>query len=412
MISSPGCIIGLIVVNLYQSKFLAMKNKILRSVATLTTAFYIGMMSACSTGAAHSDHDHDHHEHNDEDHDSEHDHADGEIVVEPADAERFGIETQEVAEQPFSDVVRVSGQIISSSADQAVLTAVTPGIVTFKGSPMIGEQVGAHQTIATISASSISGGDPNNAARVAVESAKRQLDRLEPLLKEGIVTRREYDEALAQYKAAQTAYTPTASSGTVTSPFAGVITQLFVSTGQYVELGTPVATIAKNSTLVLRADLPEKYRPMIDKISSATFRPTYSEKWMSIDSLGGKRTQAATGQAVAKAGYIPIYFSIDNDGSLSNGTFIDVCLISDDSTPAISLPTEAIIEQQGAYFAYIKTGDHSYEKRKLTLGETAGDRSRIISGLQPGDNVVVKGAIVVKLAESSGAVPEGHSHNH
>lgn len=401
-----------------------MKTKFSRSVVSATAAVYLAMMMACSPAENHSAHDHNHesHEHHghggdegedhDHDHEAEHDHAEGEIVVEPEEAQKFGIETQVVTEQPFSDVVRVSGQIISSSADQAVLTANTPGIITLKGNPMIGQQVGAHQTIASITAKNISGGDPNNAARVAIASAKRQLDRLEPLLKEGIVTRREYDEALAQYQAAQAAYSPSASSGTVAASFAGVITQLFVTSGQYVELGAPIATIAKNSTLVLRADLPEKYRQMIDRITSATFRPTYSDTWISIDSIGGKRTQVPAGQAVAQAGYIPVYFSVNNDGTLSNGTFIDVCLLGEGSTPAVALPTEAIVEQQGAYFAYVKTGDHSYEKRKLTLGDSAGSITRILSGVKPGDNVVVKGAVVVKLAESSGAVPEGHTHNH
>lgn len=34
------------------------------------------------------------------------------------------------------------------------------------------------------------------------------------------------------------------------------------------------------------------------------------------------------------------------------------------------------------------------------------------SGLKTGDELVTEGATVVKMAESSGAVPEGHSHNH
>ena len=395
-------------------------NKLKTIALTFIAISYIGMMSGCSSADKHHDHDHDHemHDHDGEDHDDhdhdheKHDHGDDEIVIEPSEAEKFGIKVESIVEQPFNDVISVTGQIIGSSSNEAVIAATTPGILTLKGNILIGSEVKAHTTIGTITAQNISGGDPNNAARVAIASAKRQLDRLEPLLREGIVTQREYDAALAEYEAAKAAYSPSASSGTVISPIAGVITQLFVSSGQYVEVGTPIASVARNSTLVIRADLPEKNRQMVGQIKTALFRPSYSNEWISIDSLGGKLTQVAPADAIAKAGFIPVYFTIKNDGSLTNGTYVDVNLLGEGSAPAISLPTDAIVEQQGNYFAYIKSGDHSYEKRRIELGESSGGRRKVVSGLKSGEQVVVKGAIMVKIAESSGTVPEGHTHNH
>lgn len=390
-------------------------------ITSLLLTIYCGLMTSChSASDGHENHDHDHemHDHDGEnhgDHDHEHekhDHSDDEIVIEPSDAEKFGIVVETVAEHPFNDVLAVTGQIVGSSANESVITATTPGILTLKGNILIGQDIKAHAVIGTISAKNISGGDPNNAARVAIASAKRQLDRLEPLLREGIVTQREYDQALSEYEAAKAAYSPSGANGTVVSPIAGVITQLFVSSGQYVEIGTPIATVAKNNTLVIRADLPEKNRNMLGQIKTALFRPTYSQEWISIDSIGGKRTQSAPTDAIAKAGYIPVYFTVNNDGSLTNGTYVDVNLLGEGCAPAITLPSEAIVEQQGNYFAYVRTGDHSYEKRKIELGESSGSRRKVISGIKAGDNVVVKGAVMVKIAESSGAVPEGHTHNH
>lgn len=379
-----------------------------KSIIVAVAIIYAAAMNGCG-----NNHSENHHEEHDQEHEEkEHGHNEDEIVIEPEDAAKFGIVVESVAPETFHDVINVTGQIIGSSANQAIVTATTAGIITLKKNFIIGEQIGANSTIGTISAKNISGGDPNQMARVAIANAKRQLDRLEPLLKEGIITQREYDAALAEYQSAQAAYSPTGSSGKVVSPIAGIVSQILVGSGQYVEIGTPIAVIVKNSDLVLRADLPEKYRDKLNTISTAIMRPSYSEHWISIDSLSGKRTTAVAGDAIAKAGYIPVYFTIKNNGTLSNGTYVDVCLKCQGSTPAITLPTDAIVEQQGAYFAYVKTGDHSYEKRKIELGETAGDRRRVISGIEAGDQVVMKGAIVVKLAESSGAVPEGHSHNH
>lgn len=340
-----------------------------------------------------------------------HVHGQDEIVIEPDDAKEFGIETKAVSLTRFNDVICVSGQIVSPSTDEATITATVSGIIELSKNLIVGSPVNARSTLASISAKRMSGGDPNESARVAVANAKRQLDRLEPLLKEGIVTRREYDEALAAYNSAKAAYSPGAS-GSVSSPFSGVVTQLFVSSGQYVEAGAPIATVSRSADLVLRADLPERYRSMLPQISSANFRTSYGDQWISIDSLGGRRTQVAAGDALAQSGYIPVYFTLRNDGTLSSGSYVDVCLIGEGGTPSIAVPTVAITEQQGNYFVYIKKGDHSYEKRKVDPGDSNGPMTQIRSGLSEGDVLVTKGATMVKLAESSGAVPEGHSHHH
>lgn len=379
-----------------------MKNKFVIISVTMICG-----LSAISCG--HKDHDgHDEHgEHNE----TAHEHGQDEIVIEPDDAKKFGIETQTVGLTPFNDIIRVSGRIVNSSTDEATITATVPGIITLSKNLIVGSPVSAQSTVASISAKRISGGDPNESARVAVANAKRQLDRLEPLLKEGIVTRREYDEALAAYNSAKAAYSPGAS-GAVSSPISGVVTQLLVTSGRYVEAGEPIAVVSRSNTLVLRADLPERYRSMLPQISSANFRTSYGDQWISIDSLGGKRTQVAAGDALAQSGFIPVYFTLRNDGSLSSGTYVDVCLIGEGGTPSIAVPTIAITEQQGNYFVYIKEGDHTYEKRKIDPGASNGPMTQIRSGLSEGDVLVTKGAIMVKLAESSGAIPEGHSHNH
>lgn len=43
---------------------------------------------------------------------------------------------------------------------------------------------------------------------------------------------------------------------------------------------------------------------------------------------------------------------------------------------------------------------------------TDGRMIEIKSGLKPGDEVVTEGTVFVKLAETKGNAPEGHSHNH
>lgn len=341
-----------------------------------------------------------------------HDHGIGEIVITQEDALRYGIEILPAELQNFSDVIRVSGQIINSTTDEVTVTAKAAGIVTISPDVNTGSAVKAQSTIATVALGAVSGGNPNEAAHAAMSAAKKELDRLEPLLAEGIVTQREYNAALAAYQSAKAAYSPAASSGIVSSPISGVVTTLYVKSGMFVETGSPIATISKNSTLLLRAELPERYRNRIDMIKGANFRTSYSDDWTDIDSIGGKLSIVSPSGAEAQAGYIPVYFTMTNDGSLLAGAYAEVCLLLQPEEPSLSVPDEAITEQQGIYFVYVKTGDHTYEKRRIEKNESNGFATRIISGLNEGDDVVVKGVTMVRLAETNGAVPEGHSHNH
>ena len=342
-----------------------------------------------------------------------HQHDEDEIILEPEDALRFGVETRLVTDTIFFNSINATGVIENSPSDIAVVSAPTAGILTLTPGITVGATVKSGQSIASVSASAVSGGDPNRVALANLQAAKKELDRLEPLLADGIVTRRDYNAALAQYEAAKAAYSPAASSGCVSAPFAGIITQLENKSGDYVDAGAPIASVACNTSLIIKVDVPEKYRSELSDIRSASIRLPYTDSWLSIDSLGGSFVNTESRSlATATAGYIRLYIRIDGNGLISTGGFVDVCLLCGNSSKAIAVEREALVEQMGNYFLFVKTEDHAYQKRLVTTGATNGNLIQITDGLNPGDEVVIKGATTVKLAENSGAVPEGHSHQH
>ena len=55
---------------------------------------------------------------------------------------------------------------------------------------------------------------------------------------------------------------------------------------------------------------------------------------------------------------MPIYFSIPNDGSLSQGVYTDIWVILEDDNDVTgsTIPVEAVVESEGEYFAYVKSG--------------------------------------------------------
>lgn len=364
------------------------------------------IMCACAPSAQDDGLGHHHHDH------GSHAGQSDEIVLKPSDAKRFGVYSKMVKPQPFNEVLKVSGQIVSAPNDQSVVSASSSGIVSYTSGIVEGKKVSTGTAVASISAKGMVGGDANEAALIAYEAAKRELDRITPLHEEGIVSTKDYNAAKQTYEQAKAAYSGNSTGSTATASTTGVVTRLIVKQGEYVEAGQPIAVISGNTRLTLRADLPERYYNFLTTITTANFRASYSDEIISLDDVNGKLVSSSAVAASDQPGYIPVYFTFDNNGMAVPGAFVEVYLIGSTRQGAIVLPIDAVTEQQGKHYVYVKLDDECYEKRMVTLGHSNGKEVEILSGLTRKDEVVSHGAVIVKLAEASGVVPEGHSHNH
>lgn len=387
-----------------------------------TIAIYV---AGCNPNAndelSHHHHDHDEaHKHEQHDADHKHDH-DGEekeenhkgvIVLEPETAELMGVRTAIVKAEPFSEVIKVSGVITDAPSGSGVVTAPVSGTVSFASGITQGCSVSAGSAIATVSTDKVAGGNTNLAAKAALDAARRELDRLKPLYEDRLVTASDYNAAVRAYDEARANYSSAAASGRATAPCAGIITALNVSSGQFVNAGDPIATISSNKKLTLRADVPQRYYASLRDIDDARIRLPYGQEAVALSTLGGKRVAAAASASSDVPGYVPVYFTFDNDGSLVRGAGVEVYLLGRSGAPVISVPVGALSEQQGRMFVFVRLDKDCYRKTPVTTGRTDGFKTEIVSGLSEGEDVVVDGAVTVRLAESSGNVPEGHTHNH
>ncbi len=341
----------------------------------------------------------------------EHDHGD-EIVMSPADAIRFGVAVECVRPSQFNEVVKVMGEVLPAASDQAVVTSPASGVVTLAKGITQGENVKAGGLVATISAKGITGGDQNEAARVNLEAAKRELDRLTPLLADGIVTKKDYNDALQAYESAKVSYSTRAAGGAVTAPMSGVIGNLLVADGAYVEAGQAIATVARSTRMTLRVLLPQRYISFLPVIHTANIQPAQSDKVISLSDCDGKLMSSTVAAGNDVRGYIPVYFSFDNNGEIAPGSAADVYLIGNVRSGVVTVPVSAVSEQMGETFVYVKKDAHGYEKCPVKLGKNDGKRVEVIEGISHGDSVVTKGMTFIRLAETSTVVPEGHSHSH
>ena len=360
---------------------------------------------------AHEGHNHDAHE----GHDHGHDHGSNpdEIILAPHKAKAAGVASMEIQPKSFRQVIKASGEVQAAQGNESTIVANVAGVVSFQRSVTEGMQVGKGATIMSISASKLQDGDPAERARIAYEAAKADFDRASRLVESQIVSQKEFNAIKEKYENARIAYEALSKNQTkggvaVSAPMGGYIKNLLVKEGDYVSVGQPLATVTQNNRLFLRADVSERYYKYLNNITSANFKTPYDNQVYELEALNGKLLSYGKS---AGSFYVPVTFSFDNKGEIIPGSFVEIYLLSKDMENSIVLPVEALTEEQGLYFIYIQKCEESYKKQEVKLGASNGKEVQILSGVQPGDKVVVKGAYHVKLASASNALP-AHSHEH
>lgn len=338
---------------------------------------------------------------------SEHNHKD--ILIHSEHAKSLGITAETIKTGSFRESILVSGEILPSTTGQAVVVAKSSGIISFQNNLMQGIPVAKGSLICRISSSEMQGGDLDTSARIAYETAKAEYERLKPLYEEKIVGAKEYQDAKMAYEMSKNAYN-SVNSSIIKSPISGIVSQLFVENGSFVDAGTPIAVVAETNRLILKAYLPQRYYSFFPTIRTANIKLPYTQTIYELNKLNGQRLSASN-ETVSTSGYIEISFSFNNNGAIVPGCYADIYLIGMEKKNVISVPVQAITEEEGYYFVYIKEDAEHYEKRKVEIGNNNGCRIEVLSGINEGEKVVIEGAVLVKLAANTGVAPESHHHH-
>ena len=390
-------------------------------------------VAACGGGAGHGDgrgehaHDdvrhpegtyggdgHDGGTHAEEIHAGERAHS-GEISLPAEKAEAAGVVSEIIRPGTFRDVIVTGGDVESAPGDAVTVVANVSGVVAFTGTMAEGLSVAKGQQLFSIKSDGLLDGDPVSRARIEYEAAKAEYERASGLVDDRIVSRKEFESIRAAYETARLRYEAIAGGdvsggAAVKSPAAGYISGFAVNEGDYVSVGQTLATVSGNSRLYLSADVSERYSAWLPRIEEANFRLQSGDMVYSTAELGGKLVSYGrnTGEA---SPYIPVTFSFDRHDGIIPGSYAEIWLLGKERDNVISLPVSALTEEQGVYFVYVQLDEDCYRKQEVKTGATDGQRTEILSGISDGDRVVVKGAIHVKLASASNAIP-AHTHNH
>ena len=371
------------------------------------------VLFGCGSHGHDSGHEHEHeHEHEEEHAHEGHSHA-GETVMDTHRQEELGVSTWTVEPGEFSEVIHTSGQIASAIGDETTVVARTSGIVSL-GRLTEGAAIGKGAVIATVSSRDIGSGDQLAKARSTYENALKEYERDLQLREDNIVSESHLDKSKLAYEIAKAEYDALgggspSSCVTVTSPLGGFVKKLYVRQGDYVETGQPLATVSQNRRLSLRADVPEKDYGMVGLVTDANFKTASSSSTYSLSELGGRLV--SYGRTSSEDFYIPVTFEFDNKGDIVPGSYVEVFLKTTPLQSCITVPVEAVMEDQGVRYVFVRHESDSFLRREVEVGTSDGRKVLVRKGLEAGDEVVVSGAVHVKLASVT-AVPSGHTHNH
>lgn len=379
----------------------------------LTGTLCMFLLGACGEHA--HEHGEEGHSHEEEMHAGEKAGHSDEIILAPEKAKAAGVEAETVRAGSFRNVIHTSGQVLAAQGEEATVVAASSGVVSFSRKVAEGMQVGKGTELLSVSAAHIQDGDPVQKAKVAYEKAKEEYERAQKLVSSQIVSQKDFAALREAYENARLTYealkpSKSGKGVSVKSPIGGFIKTCLVKEGDYVTVGQPLMTVTQTRRLVLKAEVSERYYAQLSQVVSANFQTPYNNKVYSLENLGGKLLSFGKSSGDTSY-YVPVTFEFDNRGDMVPGSFVEVYLLSGERSGVLSLPLSALTEEQGVYFVYLKLDEECYKKQEVKLGTSDGSRVEILSGVKDGDTVVTRGAIHVKLASASNAIP-AHTHNH
>lgn len=387
----------------------------------------------------HKDHDHeaDHkhetgdgkHDHEGEDHNHAADSSDGhdhgnkakeeehsdEIIFSEAQAAKTEFEVKEIQPKNFYQVIQTTGQILPAPGDESVIVATNSGTVSFADNRLAeGSAVKQGQALFSIASKNLGEGDYYSKVNAAYQKAKTEFERAETLVKDRIISQKEYESIRLDYQNAKIAYDAvsgkqSAKGVNVTAQIGGYIKNIAVKDGEYVTAGQTLGTVSQNQRLILRAEVSEKHYKSLNTINSANFKTPYDNRVYALSDLKGRLLSIGK-TAGDNSFFVPVSFEFDNRGNIVPGAFVEVFLQSTPLENVITVPVSALTNEMGIFYVYVQIDAEGYRKQEVKTGAGNGKEVQIVSGLQPGERVVTKGAYQVKMASASGAIPHGHEH--
>lgn len=362
--------------------------------------------------------DHHHNHHHDENHaHTSHQHTEEGITFLKEQAWKTDFGITKVSEQPFSNIVKTSGRVVTTPEQEEIVDALIDGDVHLDGIRLIeGQFVRKGDKIITIESNENTLENRNVLIRKAqrtYEKEKKEFERAEKLYQDRIISNKAFLARQLAFENARENY-HTLSEGYIDggkpifAPFSGYITKVSVLNGQHIKAGQPIITILHGNQLQLEIDYPQNQIPKIDALSGLKFHTPTTADWMTVEPV---QNMYLSRKIEAGQAFTTLRADLPHHPNLTIGSYAEVILKYKSDEQKLVIPKESLLESEGSYYVFIMTEGENFTKCPVQIGYSDGENVVIKKGLHAGDIVVNKGAYQIKMASLSGKMPT-HSHSH
>ena len=244
----------------------------------------------------------------------------------------------------------------------------------------VGDHVRKGQVLVQLDASNL------QQLKLQLENQKIEFGRTSQLYQVGGVSKAEYDVAKMQLDVYSTQYKQLVENTQLVAPISGVVTARNYDNGDMYS-GNPILTIEQTNPVKVMVNISETYYKQVykgmpvdialDAYEGETFYGKVTIVYPTVD----QTTHT-----------FPVEVTITNsEQKVRPGMFARATVNFGDQTHVV-VPDEALVKQIGAGDRYVyvyKDGKVSYNK--VELGKHLGDKYEILSGVNPGDDVVIAG---------------------
>ena len=317
-----------------------------------------------------------------------------------------------VTTQPLSQTVPVLGRLVPRQAG-SVSSRVEAPIEAFQVE--VGDRVRAGEVIARLNPDRLAALRDRAAGRLSESRAKKstaqaqlklarqELGRLEGLKASAAFSQARFDDAeqnvainQAQVAEAEAAMVTAAAElelaeidvadTQIMAPYDGVVIQRMSEAGAYVKVGDSLVRLIADSSLEIEADVP--YQRIVGLTPGATVELTLddgSPHEASVRAIVPEENPLTRTRAVR---FVPSFSQTERP--LAADQSVTVWVPVGAPRTVLTVHKDAVITHGGAAMVFVTKGEVA-EPREITLGEAVGSRYEVLSGLEEGDMVVVRG---------------------
>jgi membrane fusion protein (multidrug efflux system) len=243
-------------------------------------------------------------------------------------------------------------------------------------------------------------------AQAQAKNSQTEFDRIKGLVEKGASPSRDLDAASTQLTISQAQLEEARvrlARARIAAPMSGVLNDVPVEEGEYVTVmpQTTVAEIVDTSVVKVAAEVPERDIAFLsvgdkaDVLVDIKGRPTtLTGTTTFISQLANARTRSTR-----------LEITLPNqNGRLRSGQIVHVRLTRQILKDVILIPLLAVIPMEDGKAVYVVESSKAV-RRLVQLGAIKGDRVQILSGLQPGDQLIVAGHRFVAPGQKVEVVP-------